>query len=192
MEGLASEAERHRQLLELLRLLSYQRRRVILASGRESDFYVDGKQTTLHARGGWLVGTLMADRILAANRGVVGVGGLTLGADPIATATSLACLHRGREVHAFLVRKEAKPHGTSRWVEGRASLPPGSPVCIVEDTATTGGSTLRAIERAQEDGLRVVQVITMVDRQEGARENLAAAGYDLEALVLREELETPG
>lgn len=181
--------ERRQRLIALLRALSYQRRRVVLASGRESDFYVDGKQTTLHAEGSFLVGSLVEDRIAASGLGAQGVGGLTLGADPIATAASVVSFLRGRPVHAFLVRKEPKAHGTSRWVEGRGNLPGGTPVCIVEDTATTGGSTLKAIERAVDDGLRVVQVITIVDREEGARENLAAAGYALEALVLRTEIE---
>lgn len=180
---------RKRRLVELLAGLSYQRRRVVLASGRESDFYVDGKQTTLHAEGAFLVGSLIEDLIHAAGKGVRGVGGLTIGADPIATATSVVSFLRGRPVHAFLVRKEPKGHGTGQWLEGRGNLPAGSAVCVVEDTATTGGSTLRAIERATADGLRVVQVVTVVDREEGARENLLAAGHTLQALVTRRELE---
>jgi orotate phosphoribosyltransferase len=88
------------------------------------------------------------------------------------------------------VRKEPKGHGTQTWVEGRANLPPGSPVAIEEDTTTTGGSLLKAVDRAEADGLRVVQCFTVVDREEGAAEALAARGFVLEALVRRAELES--
>lgn len=174
------------RLIELLRELSYQRRKVILASGRESDFYVDGKQTTLHAEGAWLVGNLVWEALLPE---VVGVGGLVIGADPIAAATSAVSFHRGRPVHAFLVRKEPKGHGTLQWLEGRKNLPDGAPVCIVEDTCTTGGSLLKAVDRAESEGLRVVQCLTIVDREEGAAEAVAARGLTLTSLVRRAELE---
>jgi orotate phosphoribosyltransferase len=174
------------RLIELLRQLSYRRRRVVLASGRESDFYVDGKQTTLNAEGAWLVGNLVFDALLPEVRGV---GGLVVGADPIAAATAAVSFARGRPVHAFLVRKEAKGHGTGRFVEGRENLPDGSPVCIVEDTTTTGSSLLQAVDRAEAEGLRVVQCLTIVDREEGAEGALAARGFVLTRLVLRRELE---
>lgn len=174
------------RLIELLRQLSYRRRRVVLASGRESDFYVDGKQTTLNAEGAWLVGNLVFDALLPEVRGV---GGLVVGADPIAAATAAVSFARGQPVHAFLVRKEAKGHGTGRFVEGRENLPDGSPVCIVEDTTTTGSSLLQAVDRAEAEGLRVVQCLTIVDREEGAEGALAARGFVLTRLVLRRELE---
>lgn len=174
------------RLVAILKERSYQRRRVVLASGRESDFYVDGKQTTLHAEGAWLIGNLVHERLLPE---VVGVGGMSLGADPIAAAVAAVSFHRGRPVHGFIVRKEPKGHGTQRWVEGRGNLPTGSPVCIVEDTTTTGGSLLTSVDRAEQDGLRVVQCVTVVDREEGAFEALAERGYTLEALVRRAELE---
>jgi orotate phosphoribosyltransferase len=180
--------ERKDELIRILRDKSYEKKRVILKSGRESDFYVDGRQTTLHARGALLIGELIADRLLADDRPVVGVGGMTLGADPIATAVSVVTAIRERPIHAFLVRKQAKGHGMGRQVEGLANLPRGSRVCMVEDTTTTGGSTLAAIDAAREAGLDVVRVITLVDRQEGAAENLTTHGHTLEALVTREEL----
>ncbi len=180
--------ERKAELIRILRERSYEKKRVILKSGRESDFYVDGRQTTLHARGALLIGELIADRLLADADPVDGVGGMTLGADPIATAVSVVTAVRERPIHAFLVRKQAKGHGMARQVEGLANLPPGSRVCMVEDTTTTGGSTLAAIAAAREAGLDVVRVITLVDRQEGASENLADHGHTLEALVTREEL----
>jgi len=174
------------RLIAILKELSYRRMRVVLASGRESDFYVDGKQTTLNAEGAWLVGNLVFEALLPE---VQGVGGLVVGADPIAAATAAVSFSRGRPVHAFLVRKEAKGHGTGRYVEGRNSLPDGTPVCIVEDTTTTGGSLLQAVDRAEAEGLRVVQCLTIVDREEGAAEALAARGFTLTRLVRRSELE---
>jgi orotate phosphoribosyltransferase len=174
------------RLVELLKQLSYRRVKVVLASGRESDFYVDGKQTTLNAEGAWVVGNLVFE---ALKPEVVGVGGLVIGADPIASATAAVSFSRGRPVHAFLVRKEAKKHGTGRFVEGRGNLPDGSPVCILEDMTTTGTSMLEAVDRAEAEGLRVVQCLTIVDREEGAAEALAARGFALTSLVRRHELE---
>lgn len=174
------------RLIEILKQLSYRKMRVVLASGRESDFYVDGKQTTLNAEGAWLVGNLVFEALLPE---VKGVGGLVVGADPIAAATAAVSFSRGRPVHAFLVRKEAKGHGTAKYVEGRRSLPDGTPVCIVEDTTTTGSSLLQAVDRAEAEGLRVVQCLTIVDREEGAEQALAARGFTLTRLVRRSELE---
>ncbi len=96
---------------------------------------------------------------------------------------------KGRPIPAFLIRKQPKGHGLKRCVEGRDRLPEGSKVCIVEDTTTTGGSLLEAIEKAEAEGLVVVQTLTVVDREEGADERLAKAGYRLEALVRRSDLE---
>ncbi len=174
------------RLIELLRELSYQRRKVVLASGRESDFYVDGRQTTLNAEGAWLIGNLVHERLAD---DVLGVGGLVVGADPIAAATAAVSFHRGRPVHAFLVRKQPKSHGIPRHVEGRNNLPAGSKVCVVEDTCTTGGSLYRAVELCRAEGLEVVQELTVVDREEGAAEYLAERGIQLETLVTRAELE---
>lgn len=174
------------RLVELLRELSYEKKRVVLASGLESDFYIDGRQTTLNAEGSWLIGNLVLE---ALDEDVVGVGGLVVGADPIAAATAAVSFHRGRPVNAFLVRKQPKGHGTKKHVEGRASLPAGSKVCVVEDTCTTGGSLLRAIELCEAEGLEVIQCLTIVDREEGAAERVAAAGHRLDVLVRRDELE---
>lgn len=157
-----------------------------LSSGKQSEFYVDARQVTLHAEGGWLVGHL----VLAAIRDdVVGVGGMSLGADPIASTTSAVAWAAGRPLHAFLIRKQPKGHGTTGSVEGLANLPAGSKVAVVEDTTTTGGSLVRAIERAREAGLDVVQAITVVDRQEGAVERVRETGLELVALTTRAALE---
>ena len=136
------------RLKKIILELSYEKRLVTLASGRQSDFYFDGKQTTLHAEGGFLVGKLFFEVIRDA-ADVDGVGGITLGADPIATATSIAAFLEGRQIHAFIIRKEPKGHGTGQWLEGRKNLPPGSRVVIVEDVVTTGGSSMKAVRRAE-------------------------------------------
>jgi orotate phosphoribosyltransferase len=112
---------------------------------------------------------------------------MTMGADPIATAVSLTSYLEGRPLPAFIIRKEPKKHGRGLWIEGISNLPEGVSVAIVEDVVTTGGSTIKAIERAQEEGLKVVQVLALVDREEGGKENLKKLGYDLEALFARRD-----
>lgn len=175
------------QLKSIIIEKSYEKRRVKLSSGVESDFYFDGKQTTLHAEGGYLTGKLFYEAIREVEN-VQGVGGMTLGADPIATATSIAAFIDGRKIPAFIIRKEAKGHGTGAWLEGRKNLPPGSRVVIVEDVVTSGGSSLKAIKRAEEEGLKVLGVVTLVDRQEGGRENIEKAGYWLKAIFTKSDI----
>lgn len=173
------------RLIELLRAKSVRTGSFTLASGKTSDFYVDARQTTLHAEGANLVAQLVLERL---GEDVVAVGGLTMGADPIACSVAAISTLKGRPVHGFLIRKQAKGHGTGQYCEGLANVPEGSKVAIVEDTTTTGGSLLTACERASMAGLNVVQCITVVDREEGAAERVAAGGYTLEALTTRSEL----
>lgn len=175
------------KLKSIILELSYEKRLVTLASGRQSDFYFDGKQTTLHSEGGWLVGKLFYEAIKDVE-GVQAVGGITLGADPIATATSIAALHDGRPMHAFIIRKEPKGHGTGQWLEGRKNLPPGTKVIIVEDVVTTGGSSMKAVNRAKEEGLDVLGIVALVDREEGGRENIEAEGYWLRTIFTKSQL----
>lgn len=172
------------RLLHLLRTLSFEERKVTLASGRESNFYIDCKRTTLTAEGHWLVGRLLLNRILATAPDVVAVGGLTLGADPITSAVSMASWSAAHPLQGFLVRKEAKGHGTGRYIEG-PPLPPGSRVAIVEDVVTTGGSGLKACERVEEAGWVVAGVYSLVDRLEGGRDAFESRGYKLESLYTR-------
>lgn len=174
------------RLLHLLRTLSFERRKVTLASGRESNFYIDCKRTTLTAEGHWLVGRLMLNRILAADPTVVAVGGLTLGADPITSAVSMASWAAASPLQGFIVRKEAKGHGTGRYIEG-APLPAGARVAIVEDVVTTGGSGIQACERVEAAGWVVAGVYALVDRLEGGREAFEARGYKLESLYTRRD-----
>ena len=182
-----TDAERN-ELMQIIRELSYEEREVTLASGRKSNFYFDGKQTCLHARGGLLVGKAFWQEVKQFVGSVDGVGGLTLGADPIATATSIAATLEGRSVHAFIIRKEPKGHGTGQWLEGRKNLPAGSRVVIVEDVTTTGGSSMKAVERARQEGLEVVGIVTLVDREEGARENIEGEGLVLRSVFTRTQV----
>lgn len=177
-----------KELKRIICELSYEEREVTLASGRKSNFYFDGKQTTLHARGGLLVGQAFWNEVKQFAGPIDGVGGLTLGADPIATATSIAAQLEGSSIHAFIIRKEPKGHGTGQWLEGRKNLPPGSRVVIVEDVTTTGGSSLKAVERAKEEGLEVVGIVTLVDREEGAREAIEGAGQILRTIFIKSEV----
>jgi orotate phosphoribosyltransferase len=174
-----------RRLLELLTALSFERRKVVLASGRESDFYIDCKRTALTAEGHVLIGRLLFDRVRRVKPLVRGVGGLTLGADPLASAIALTSFLEGDPVDSFIVRKEPKGHGTGQWIEGRKTIPDGSRVAVLEDVVTTGGSALKAIERCRAENLVVVGCFALVDRQEGGREAIEAQGVPLDSLFTR-------
>jgi orotate phosphoribosyltransferase len=182
-----TQAQDRARLLELLTRLAYEKRQVTLSSGRQSDFYIDTKQASLTAEGHVLVGRL----VLAALRELVpdakGVGGLTMGADPISSAVSLTSFLEGTPIPAFYVRKEPKGHGTNQWIEGRKSLADGARVCVVEDVVTTGASTLKAVQRCREERLEVGGVIALVDRQEGGREAVEAQGIRIRALFGRSD-----
>ncbi len=175
------------RLLELLTRLAYEKRKVVLSSGRESDFYIDTKQATLSAEGHYLVGRLALAEVRALVPDVQAVGGLTMGADPIASAVSLTSFLAGQPVPAFYVRKEPKGHGTNQWVEGRKGLPRGARVCVLEDVVTTGASTLKAVERCRSEELDVRGVVALVDREEGGRAAVEAAGVPLRSLFRRSD-----
>jgi len=175
------------RLLELLTELSYERRTVVLSSGRESDFYIDCKRTALTAEGHFLVGRLLLEAIRRDAPQAVAAGGLTLGADPLASAVSLTSYLAGSPMPAFIVRKEPKGHGTGQWIEGLSAISPGAPVAIVEDVVTTGSSTLKAIERAELAGLKVVGAFALVDRLEGGREAVESSGHSLASLFTRKD-----
>lgn len=179
--------ERER-LLAILKEKSYEKREVTLASGRKSNFYIDCKQTTLDAEGAYLLGRLMYEKIEAMGETIDGVGGLTLGADPIATALSIASFEANNPIPAFIIRKEPKGHGTGQWLEGRKNLKSGARVVIVEDVVTTGGSSLKAAKRAEEEGMTIVKILALVDRCEGGREIIEEAGYELDSLFERSEV----
>ncbi len=155
-----------------------------LVSGRLSSFYVNCKPTSLNPRGMFLIGHLVLEALTADN--LKGVGGLTFGADPIAVATAFASELQERPLHAFSIRKAQKDHGIVKWIEGDIS--PGDRVAIIDDVATTGGSTVKAIERARSEGVDVVQAVVLVDRQEGGLDNIRRHVADVSAIVTRDEL----
>lgn len=183
---IAPERDRER-LLELLTRLSYEKRKVTLSSGRESDFYIDCKKTALTAEGHFLIGRLLLAAIRQHTPQAAAVGGLTLGADPLASAVSLTSYLAGASIPAFIVRKEPKGHGTGQWMEGRTLIADGAEVAVVEDVVTTGGSTLKAIERIEAEGLKVKRAFALVDRLEGGREAVEAKGYALTTLFTRRD-----
>jgi orotate phosphoribosyltransferase len=171
------------ELARLVRKLSYREGDFTLASGKKSKFYVDLKATTLHPEGAYLIGECAFARLKQEGLDVQGVGGLTLGADPLATAVSLAARAKGAMWPAFIVRKEPKDHGTARYIEGTENLPSGASVVVLEDVVTTGGSSLKAIERLREAGYKPVAVLTVVDREQGGAEAFRAVGVPLLALT---------
>jgi orotate phosphoribosyltransferase len=184
--GATLEQDRAR-LLELLSQLSFERRKVTLSSGKESDFYIDCKKTALTAEGHYLIGRLLLAQIRATCPEVKAAGGLTLGADPLASAVSLTSHLAGQPLSAFIVRKEPKGHGTGQWIEGLSLVPPGAPVAILEDVVTTGASTIKAIERAASEGLKVSHAFALVDRLEGGREAVEAKGHRVTSLFTRKD-----
>ena len=155
-----------------------------LVSGRMSNFYVNCKPVTLSPRGMFLAGHLVFDEIKDLN--VAGVGGLTFGADPIAVATAFASELKGKPVNAFSIRKTMKDHGIIRWIEG--DLAQGNRVVIIDDVATTGDSTIKAVERARSEGMDVVKAVILVDRQEGGIENIKKHVEDVTSIVTRDDL----
>ena len=179
------------RLKELLLKKSYREGRIKLTSGKESDFYIDGKQTTLDAEGAYLCGMLLYDLICSSEVKISAVGGMTLGADPLVTAVSIVSYLEGESLPAFIVRKEPKSHGTENYIEGKGNLPEGARVALLEDVVTTGGTLLQVIERVQSQGFEVGLVATIVDREEGGAGALAAKGYKLFSVFTREELLAP-
>jgi orotate phosphoribosyltransferase len=178
--------ERQR-LLDLLIRLAYEKRKVTLSSGRESDFYIDTKQASLTAEGHYLIGRLVLAEIRARFPAAQAVGGITMGADPIASAVSLTSFLQPPAMPAFYLRKEPKAHGTAQWIEGKKALPSNARAVVVEDVVTTGASTLKAVERCRAEGLSVLGVVALVDREEGGRAAVEAAGVELFALFRRSD-----
>ena len=178
---------RRQTLFDLLVAKSFQKRKVTLSSGKESDFYIDCKKS-LTPEGLICIGALFCDEIHRRfGRDIDGVGGLTMGADPLAVAISMTAYARGLTWPSFYIRKEPKKHGTEAWLEG-PELIEGARVVIVEDVITTGASTLKAIQRARIHRLNPVFVMALVDRQEeNGRQNIEAEGIPVEALFTRQD-----
>lgn len=176
------------RLKQILLDKSYRKGTFTLTSGKTSDFYIDGKQTTLSAEGAYLCGKLLFELIKNSETKIDAVGGMTLGADPLVTAVSMASFLEEAAIPAFIVRKEAKGHGTGNYIEGLKNIPVGGTVALLEDVVTTGGTLLKVIERVEDAGFKVGLVATVVERQEGGVEVLEKAGYRLESVFTREEL----
>jgi orotate phosphoribosyltransferase len=160
-----------------------------LVSGRQSAYYFDCKATTLDARGVYLIGEVMFEAIepLIGELKIDGIGGLTLGADPISISTAIAAHRRGRLISPLIVRKEPKKHGTQKWIEGDAGHVKN--VVVIDDVITTGGSTVTAIERMRESGLKVVRAAVVIDREEGGREGIEKTGVEVVSLFKRSDFD---
>lgn len=181
-------SDARRELLDLIVRHSFERRKVTLSSGKESDFYLDLRTTMMRPRGIELAGALLLDQLRTGPR-VDAVGGMVVAAVPVVSAILLAAAKSGdawQDVLGFFVRKEAKKHGLGRRIEGAFAA--GQSVALVEDTMTTGGSTLEALDAVTEAGGKVARVLCIVDRGEGASDAFAARGLRLESLFGRADL----
>jgi orotate phosphoribosyltransferase len=172
-------ADSDQRLLEVFREHAVLRGDFTLSSGLRASYYFDGRMVTLWPEGAYLVGKAIYR--LISEVGAEAVGGMTLGADPIATAVAVVSHLEGKPIPAFIVRGDAKGHGTQKRVEG--PLKRGARVAIVDDVITTGGSVMRAIEAVESEGCRVVKVVVLLDRQQGGAEEIRRRGYDLAAVL---------
>ncbi len=164
-----------------------------LASGATSDLYVDARLTTHDPRGARLIGKvgwdIVKEKASGSSSKVDAIGGMTLGADPIALSIAMQSDIDGDPIQCFVVRKAAKEHGRKKRIEGNFEA--GQSVVVVDDVVTTGGSTLQAIEAIEEAGGKVAFVLILVDRQEGGRRRIEEKGYDVESIFTREDLTSP-
>ena len=168
------EAKLKADLLELIKTKAVVKGERTLASGKKSNYYIDGKQVTLDPQGLFVTAKLILSLLQGTQADAI--GGPTLGADPIAAAVALLSSQTGRPLKAFIVRKEAKKHGMQKMIEG-PKITAGDKVVIIEDVVTTGGSVLKAIEEVENLKARVIKIICLVDRNEGAAETLARYQY---------------
>ncbi len=179
---------KHDELVELLATRSARLGEFTLASGARSDLYIDARMTAMSPEGLALIGPLGIDEITSAGWTPDSVGGLTLGADPVSYAIAYASALAGKPIRAFTVRKEAKTHGTGKLIEG--PFLQSDRVVVIEDVITTGGSALKAIEAVRNAGAMVIGVLSLVDREEGGRERIEAAGYHVRSLARAAEIVT--
>jgi orotate phosphoribosyltransferase len=181
--------DKRARLVEYIRKYSFQRSDTPvfkLASGNMSTFYFNLKKTTYSPEGQYLIGNLVTDKIRELGLKPKGIGGLTMGADPIATATAYTSFLRKEPIEALVIRKEPKGHGTMSQIEG--NIQSGDEVIIIDDVVTTGGSTIKAIETAKKAGLKIIAVIILLDRGEfNGRENIEALGYPVYSILTRED-----
>jgi orotate phosphoribosyltransferase len=186
MSKINNHKEMKRDLIDLLRTRSFQAGDFTLSSGKKSKYYVDARRTTMSAAGLDLIGSLGLSLVRELGWRAESVGGLTLGADPVAYAIAVASRRSPPTLDAFTVRKEAKTHGTGRLIEG--CFEPQTRVIVVEDVFTTGGSALKAVEAVRQAGGTVVGVLGVVDRDEGGIAAIEKTGLAARALVSIHEL----
>lgn len=172
-------------LLDLFCRGAYQEGDFVLTSGQRSTYYINGKLVTLHPQGALMVARLLLNLLPS---DTVAVAGLTLGADPLVTAVSLAGVYDERTLFPLIIRKEAKGHGTRAYIEG-LELPPGTPVTVLEDVVTTGQSALKAVDRLQQAGYQVNQILALVDRQQGGAELYQSHNLPFQALFTIEDIQ---
>lgn len=175
------------RLLELLKEHSFERKEVVLASGQRSTFFIDCKQTVLLAEGHVQVAAALLKAIDALARRPQAVAGVELGGCPLASAVATVSALQKRPLDAIVVRKAVKDHGSARWVEGASHLHKHTPVVVVEDVVTTGGSTIRAVQRLKEQGLDVVGVVALVDRNQGGKEVIENEGLEFVSIYTRSD-----
>ncbi len=174
-----------KSLLASIKKDAFRRGDFTLASGQKSDYYIDCKEVTLTAEGARLVGEAIFAEISGIDD-ICAVGGMELGSVPISTAVSIVSEQKGKPLANFIVRKEAKGHGTGKKIEG--NIGKGSRVVVVEDVVSTGGSSLKAIEAIRESGAEIVRLISLVDREMGGKEAFESAGVDFEPLFTISEV----
>lgn len=180
-------ADHRAELIQLLKRDALQFGDFVLASGKRSSFYIDCRKVTLSAEGAAVVGQAILE--LLGSEPFDAVGGMTLGADPILAAVLTIAGLQKKPLRGFIVRKEAKGHGTGKLIEG--PMQEGDRVVIVEDVSTTGGSALKAVDAVQGAGARVVRVVTLLDRLSGAREAFESRGIPFSALATSTDLGLP-
>jgi orotate phosphoribosyltransferase len=177
---------KHDELVNLLATRSARLGEFTLASGARSNLYIDARMTAMSPEGLALIGPLGIGEITSAGWTPDSVGGLTLGADPVSYAIAYASALAGKPIRAFTVRKEAKTHGTGKLIEG--PFLQSDRVVVIEDVVTTGGSALKAIEAVRNAGATIIGVLALVDREEGGRERIEAAGYHVRSLAKASEI----
>lgn len=187
------------QCLKCLKEKSYREGDFTLASGQKSNFYLDVKQTALSPEGITQISGLFYQMFCEtfsneAQKKIKAVSGLTLGADPLVTGFSFFAYQQGFELQALIVRKEPKAHGTSKWIEGRGEgdwfIKNGSDVLVLEDVTTTGGSSLKAVDRLREEGLNPIGIFTVVDREQGARALIESKGLLFKSIATLTEIKS--
>ncbi|NJN73732.1 MAG: orotate phosphoribosyltransferase [Limnothrix sp. RL_2_0] len=165
-------------LLQQIATEAYKEGDFTLSSGQKSSYYINGKQVTLTAAGGFMTGRIILEQL---GNDIAAVAGLTLGADPIVSAVSVVSAYENRPIPALIIRKKAKGHGTQAYIEG-PTLPQGSKVVVLEDVVTTGQSAAQAVERLQGVGYEVTEIISVVDRQQGGAEFYAGQNLKFSSL----------